>query len=276
MTEAKTTHSALHIEPMKSIQIEITTRCNLDCFYCAGRLYDNQRDMPFDMFAEILDSHVLKYGRPSRAILQGEGEPTLHPDLYKMSRYARQKYRLMTQITTNGLYGDNDGLAEHFDSIYLSIETLDKEESKSVGRLNLQKTLNTLEYLRTKKILLGVHTVRMEGINEDRALDKYLAEKRITQHVIRLIKKQEYIKVYKNRVPFEISKEVKPFDCMILRTKSRYYYTVDGTILPCCYIKDNTIFPGMQAMEEALENNQQPSCCNGCAYANTASIPDIT
>ena len=51
-------------------QIEITTRCNFDCFYCAGRLM-RQGDMPYETFTWLIDQHIAKYGVPGVVSLQG-------------------------------------------------------------------------------------------------------------------------------------------------------------------------------------------------------------
>lgn len=59
------------------LQVELTTRCNFDCFYCAGRAMP-QADMTLAGYTSILDGHIARYGVPQVVSLQGEGEPTLH------------------------------------------------------------------------------------------------------------------------------------------------------------------------------------------------------
>jgi MoaA/NifB/PqqE/SkfB family radical SAM enzyme len=61
------------------VQFEITTRCNFDCFYCAGRAM-RQGDMSYEVFIDLLARHVERNGTPDTVSLQGEGEPTLHHD----------------------------------------------------------------------------------------------------------------------------------------------------------------------------------------------------
>jgi wyosine [tRNA(Phe)-imidazoG37] synthetase (radical SAM superfamily) len=67
-------------------QLEITTRCNFDCYYCAGRLM-RQGDMPYDTFTALIDRHIATYGLPKVVSLQGEGEPTLHHDFLRMAEF---------------------------------------------------------------------------------------------------------------------------------------------------------------------------------------------
>ena len=71
-------------------QIEFTTRCNFDCFYCAGRLM-RQGDMPYETFTGLIDQHIAKYGVPGVVSLQGEGEPTLHHDFIRLAEFVRSR-----------------------------------------------------------------------------------------------------------------------------------------------------------------------------------------
>lgn len=40
-------------KPVRFVQIEVTTHCNMSCFYCAGRTM-SQRHIAFDLFESIL------------------------------------------------------------------------------------------------------------------------------------------------------------------------------------------------------------------------------
>jgi len=57
-------------------QIEVTTICNFDCYYSAGRDME-QRHMEMDVFARILTRFAPFTGMT--VSLQGEGAQTLHP-----------------------------------------------------------------------------------------------------------------------------------------------------------------------------------------------------
>src|SRR5262245_45883400 len=59
---------------VRFLQIEPTTRCNFTCGFCAGRAMA-QTDLPFERFAETLDS----FPAVEHIELQGEGESLMHP-----------------------------------------------------------------------------------------------------------------------------------------------------------------------------------------------------
>jgi len=67
------------------LQIEPTTRCNFICGFCAGR-HMPQQNMALDVFERALSSvHGLRHVE-----LQGEGEPMLHPDFFRMGEMIRR------------------------------------------------------------------------------------------------------------------------------------------------------------------------------------------
>lgn len=70
---------------MKRVQIEITTKCNKKCFYCPIETMSNKH-MSFEQFKLIVD----KYKEPVNFLLQGIGEPFLHPDFMKMIVYIKE------------------------------------------------------------------------------------------------------------------------------------------------------------------------------------------
>ena len=252
---------------LQSLQIEVTTRCNLNCSYCAGRFYQNQRDMSLEQFQGILDTHVAKYGRPSRVIIQGEGEPTLNAELFAMAEYCKRQ-KFFTSLTTNGLHSDRDSLIKHFDEIFVSIDTINPEEANKLGRLNIQKVLEAVEYYRSKKKQVFIQAVQMPDINQDKALQAWARAKGIKLIVLPLSSKQEYIKVYKGKLSMPFSELHQNFNCRHVKDPERYFYTIDGTLLPCCYIKDTTAYPGMDAMLKAIKTNTCPQVCQGCRFAN--------
>ncbi|MBU2637844.1 MAG: radical SAM protein [Nanoarchaeota archaeon] len=84
-------------EPVNTLQLFITNRCNLRCRACfyAGSL--GKKDMSMEQYKE----HVLEHKEEiSKVILLG-GEPTLHPDLEQMLFFSKSQ-GLRTTVYTNG------------------------------------------------------------------------------------------------------------------------------------------------------------------------------
>jgi MoaA/NifB/PqqE/SkfB family radical SAM enzyme len=88
------------------VQFEITTRCNFDCFYCAGR-HMRQGDMPYETFTALLERDIATHGPPDIVSLQGEGEPTLYHDFLRMAKFVRDQGAIPYTIT-NGTYKHPD------------------------------------------------------------------------------------------------------------------------------------------------------------------------
>ncbi|MHB8815045.1 MAG: radical SAM protein [Steroidobacteraceae bacterium] len=127
------------------LQFEIITRCNFDCFYCAGRAMP-QGDMPFATFTELLDQHIARHGPPTIVSLQGEGEPSLHHDFFPMAERVRAVGSTPYTIT-NGTYKHPDRFAGLFPRVGVSIDTLDASVASQIGRYNLPRVLEFVEAL---------------------------------------------------------------------------------------------------------------------------------
>jgi len=81
--------------------IEITNHCNLECPIC---LVENRNDRHMDVreFTAILDGLIGKEGTLDAINLSG-GEPTLHPDLFRLLDAAERPEIARRSISTNGL-----------------------------------------------------------------------------------------------------------------------------------------------------------------------------
>ncbi len=78
------------------INIEPTTRCNFNCWYCIGR-HMVQDDITLENFGKMLDNF------PSVKViaLVGEGEPLLHKDFFTMAQMAKERC-IRVMIISNG------------------------------------------------------------------------------------------------------------------------------------------------------------------------------
>jgi hypothetical protein len=63
----------------RSIQLEVTTRCNLKCGYCSNRLLTNRQDSDFDQLLSLFDR--IDFSVVDQVELTGLGETLLHPRL---------------------------------------------------------------------------------------------------------------------------------------------------------------------------------------------------
>jgi radical SAM protein with 4Fe4S-binding SPASM domain len=81
------------------MQIEPTTRCDLSCRFCPREhLPIKGEDLTLDTFRRIIDHNPFVVA----VLLQGLGEPLLHPEIEGMIRYGRSK-RIFMGICTNGM-----------------------------------------------------------------------------------------------------------------------------------------------------------------------------
>ena len=74
----------------EKIYVELTTRCNLKCRMCVKYTAGSciaEGDMPLELFKKLLPS----LGHVRTLILNGIGEPLLHPDLDEIIALARAR-----------------------------------------------------------------------------------------------------------------------------------------------------------------------------------------
>jgi MoaA/NifB/PqqE/SkfB family radical SAM enzyme len=116
------------VPPQPFVQIEITTKCNFECFYCAGR-HMKQENMGLALFDDILK----RLGSfPLTVSLQGEGEPTAHPQFWTMiDRLIDLGHR--PYIITNASLIDAHQAALKFQTIDVSLDTLDEAEAHRIA-----------------------------------------------------------------------------------------------------------------------------------------------
>ncbi|GAB6058558.1 radical SAM protein [Desulfonatronum parangueonense] len=88
----------------RTIHVETTTRCNMRCGMCVKQSDGNQipeGDLPFAVFQRLESD----FTRVHSLVLNGIGEPLLHPDLERMIDFARRHMPEQGRIgfQTNGL-----------------------------------------------------------------------------------------------------------------------------------------------------------------------------
>ncbi len=110
--------------------LEITRKCNLDCLHCGSdcKAEVNYPELTTESWFKIIDYIVQTYSKSVAIIITG-GEPLMHPDVYKIGRYIKEKgmrwglvtngiilnYSRLTKLINSGIYSITlslDGLAE--------------------------------------------------------------------------------------------------------------------------------------------------------------------
>jgi len=119
----------------RSIGIEITNRCNLDCVMCPRRQMKRLvGDMSFTLFKKIIDE--IK-GKIKFIWLQNYGEPFLHPDIFHMIQYAKES-GLMVGVSTNATLIKSNVAKEIFNSkldyIIFAVDGATKETYEKIRK----------------------------------------------------------------------------------------------------------------------------------------------
>ncbi len=243
------------------IQIEVTTKCNYECFYCAGRDLPQQH-LDMALFARILEG--IPPGK-HRISLQGEGEPTMHPNFWEMVETVIALGHMPYTIT-NGSLMNAEKIAKYFPRIGISLDTVDPAEAQRIKRYKLDKMLGKLDELLAvyEPHRIVIHTV--DYGQDMSALKAYLEARGLTKHVIQPLQtKDDYAYLYRDRVAMPQKKEEVTYSCTFLNKPIMQYYNLAGTKLPCCYIKDATSFTSSEALLEDLNNRIVPAPCMGCS-----------
>lgn len=90
----------------ESLYIDVTNRCNMSCSFCYSSKDRSAWDMPLDYFTEVCSN----LPQPINMRFVG-GEPTLHPDFFKLVSVARE-HGHHVHCSSNGLNYDNDHFME--------------------------------------------------------------------------------------------------------------------------------------------------------------------
>ena len=119
------------------LEVEITTRCNLDCLHCYNRTNRNQ-DLPLAEIIRLIN--FAERNSVSKFIISG-GEAVMHPEFKELVRFLKvNKPKLKMVIQSNGRIAKTDiNLLKVFDIIHLSFDVSDS----SVRQISAENTLAT-------------------------------------------------------------------------------------------------------------------------------------
>jgi len=123
----------------QNIHIEVTNSCNLKCPMCVYPGQSRPRGfMDFGLFQKIIQQCQGEYFLEKMALM-GLGEPFLHPELIKMSRYAKEHRVPHVYTSTNAtLLDENQSMAilekPGFDVLAISIDGATKQVYEQIRK----------------------------------------------------------------------------------------------------------------------------------------------
>jgi uncharacterized radical SAM superfamily Fe-S cluster-containing enzyme len=134
--------------------VEITSNCNLKCPMCFAGSGPGGEHIDFATFRRMVDRYVRLEGVADVLQLSG-GEPTLHPELLRMVRYACEQPIQAVMLNTNGIrLAHDEALVVELASmrqrleIYLQFDGFDEHTSLALrGEALVQTKLRALELL---------------------------------------------------------------------------------------------------------------------------------
>lgn len=133
------------------LYIEPTNQCNLKCVMCPYKMQERKKSfMDMDLYRKIIDD-AANLGIPWIHLWKF-GEPLLHPQIFEMVRYAKEKGIGQVGITTNGVLLDGKKVLESgMDFINFSVDSLNPRTYKKIRGTELSPILKNIQLLLEKR-----------------------------------------------------------------------------------------------------------------------------
>lgn len=233
-------------------QIEITTYCNAKCFYCPNE-YLAKHHMPMEQYKSIVDDCP----NGCMVLMQGTGEPLLHPYFWEMVAYAKARGNKVG-IITNGTVLIKDEQLRKIDTIGISIDTLCTETAKRSGRPDPIPIANAL--IHYHRVTPGKISIYAVDYGQDLStLKSFVETLGINLTLQRIQGKTSYQKRYTiPQLPYQHLR------CRYIENEIHRYFFVSGKQSPCAYMID---VDGALSAEEVTDNFHRgivPQCCSQC------------
>jgi len=155
--------------------IEVTDRCNLTCPTCyASSSPTHGRHRTLEEIDRMLDAIVASEGEPDVVQLSG-GEPTIHPDFFKILDLAKTKPIKHLMVNTNGIRIAGDisfterlsGYMPDFE-VYLQFDSFKPEALQQLrGRDLTDIRKKALEHLNKFNLSTTLVVTLQKGLNDD-------------------------------------------------------------------------------------------------------------
>ncbi len=257
------------------IQLESTTKCNLDCITCSRKSLSPSRlnkDLSLSKFKYIVNSiPTLKSFQ-----LQGLGEPLLTKDIWKIAKYAKAK-KIKLSTTINGILINEknvDKLLDLFGEIRISLDSVNEENYNKIRvggnykRLikNIQLLVNKRKQLNSKTKIVLTFVVTHLNYHELEDFLKlcielgcncgvvevenwYVPGQKGYKKELEFIKKSRAFSSKIKNLVFKYKKEFKKAGLYltyssaekrkaICRWPFECFITCDGYVTPCCIRQD--------------------------------------
>lgn len=157
--------------PFKRIHIELTNVCDFNCLFCPKPLMKRPRGYMDTGLARRLISDIGRHGMAEKVTFHVMGEPTLHPDFFKLLDYAAGE-GVPVGLTTNGAgLGGPVGqrlLDYPLRQLDISLQTPDEESFalRRSGRLSFdQYSEGILEFLAEYRIRHRESVIKFRFLN---------------------------------------------------------------------------------------------------------------
>lgn len=142
--------------------LELTRRCNLECFYCKTR--DNNSPNPahftIEHFKKIIDK-LVKAG--VFEVSFSGGEPFLHPGILEIARYARDNELTVSFLSNGTLIKKNEikEITKIFNAgCTIALNGLENYHDRFVGKQGMfKRTTRTIKRLLRENFPIGIDTV---------------------------------------------------------------------------------------------------------------------
>jgi uncharacterized radical SAM superfamily Fe-S cluster-containing enzyme len=155
--------------------IELTDRCNLSCPVCYADSGPSQgQHRSFEEIERMLDAVVANEGEPDVVQLSG-GEPTLHPEFFRVMDAARARPIKHLMVNTNGVRIASDrafverlaGYMPGFE-VYLQWDSLREAPLRALRGVDLRETrVRAMEHLNEFNVSTTLVVTLQKGLNDD-------------------------------------------------------------------------------------------------------------
>ncbi|WP_257447860.1 radical SAM protein [Archangium lipolyticum] len=154
--------------------VELTDQCNLRCPICyASSGPERLTHRSFEQVVRMLDAVVANEGEPDVVQLSG-GEPTLHPDFFRILEEARQRPIRHLMVNTNGIrIAKDEAFAERLASyrkgleVYLQFDSFEREPLMSLRGADLRSVRQqALERLNALDVSTTLVVTLKKGLND--------------------------------------------------------------------------------------------------------------